>query len=456
MVYVPAAINAETLVVKVDYNKENLVMSTATIFFPENEIIDIVEDSIDNDYLSVFGIDDDKYGLCPYISFYIYHDKSEAMAVAKKVVDIFQEFETLIDEPFKKKYKTKTQVWLGVNDSRLPADLLVEAEDAFKRRKNLWFGATDIKATTATPRWSIAGVVERDPSLNYTTLKMVFRHKWYNQNKATWHQFVDTCVERLQPEQCYSGFEVNSGPLGVMGNYEAETMERTLADYFYGMDIDHHLSNGYHSHESKNGVFLPNELGTGLRTPTWCFMLSPYWLNKLGKTETELRDELDDPRITITAYPYPKNAHNPEGINGLWIQLGELDLHPVAKGKPKLLVMANDLIKPIRCDQLKLTSLDAWDDDPNPRFDHFSGINWMRRFDEDQNWLNHRCPDSPLPPGIYEVKPGQSVPKSGVWSALNEPELAERHLEAGQQVPLKPNVNAEGEPILWRRQLDAE
>ncbi len=64
----------------------------------------------------------------------------------------------------------------------------------------------------------------------------------------------------------------------------------------------------------------------------------------------------------------------------------ELSLYPVEEGIPDLLVRANDLIKPIRCNDLKLTTLDAWDDDPNPRFDIESPPQWIARFDEDSSW----------------------------------------------------------------------
>ncbi|MFH4150896.1 hypothetical protein WAI81_19820, partial [Acinetobacter baumannii] len=76
---------------------------------------------------------------------------------------------------------------------------------------------------------------------------------------------------------------------------------------------------------------------------------------------------------------------NPEKFS-LWIRLGELSLYPVEEGVPDLLVMANELIKPIRCNDLKLTTLDAWDDDPNPRFDIENSPQWIARFDKDSHW----------------------------------------------------------------------
>lgn len=112
------------------------------------------------------------------------------------------------------------------------------------------------------------------------------------------------------------------------------------------------------------------------------FLLSPYWLEKLGLSEEQIREKLNDPRIEITKI---EDSENPN-LYSLWIRLGELSLYPVEEGVPDLLVLANELIKPIRCDNLKLTTLDAWSDDPNPRFDVVSAKQWIARFDKDSTW----------------------------------------------------------------------
>ena len=46
-----------------------------------------------------------------------------------------------------------------------------------------------------------------------------------------------------------------------------------------------------------------------------------------------------------------------------------------------MLVKANRLIRPIRCDELNLNTLNPWDGYPNPRFDYESSLRWMRCFD---------------------------------------------------------------------------
>ncbi len=424
-------------------------MSTSSIFIPQEEILDLVNDTLEDDYLTIFGNGKEDYGICPYVSFYIYHDPDSSLDVANHILNIYDEFSELTDVPFVKIFKNKTEVWIKVGDKGSSIDMRQDALDSLSNEDDFLFGATDRVNISATPMWAIFGSVEEYPYSTYTTVKMIFRHGWYNQNKERWHQFINSCIERLQPEHCYSGFEVSNGPLGVIGNYETETMERVFTDYFYGLDIDHQLFMYHHSHEDRDGYVFPSTLGAGIRTPTWCFMLSPYWLNKLGKTENQVRVELNHPDITITAFPYPKNNHNPEGINGLWIQLGELDLHPVGKGKPELLVKANELIKPIRCDELSLTSLDAWADDPNPRFDVLSGVKWMRRFDKHSDWLYQRVKTSPVPEGIFVAKPGEDVPKGGLWfsPALGNSSSA-RYFEQGQQLPVE-KTSVYGDKVIW-------
>lgn len=301
-------------------------------------------------------------------------------------------------------WKDDTQDWLPADDSRLPSlgELPTWARKGWDEKRSFWIDATDQETETDSARWAFSGRTD-DGIMRYSTLKLTFRHKWYNQNKERWQSFIKECIAQLQPEHCYSGFEVGNGGFNILGAYESDVLDRICADYFFGMDIDHVSKMEYHSYRYHRDDALfepelvedddpsekyvdPTDLGAGLRTPTWCFMLSPYWRAKLGKTEAEIRAELDDPHIEITAVPYTVGPHNPNGEPGLWIRLGELDLHPVENGVPGLLVKANQLIRPIRCDYLKLLTLDPWDDDPNPRFDYESSLRWMRRFDDDSDW----------------------------------------------------------------------
>jgi hypothetical protein len=362
-------------------------MSTADLAFPPDEIEWLIKDSVANDALSTIGPVGRELGLCPYINFYIYHQPEDYLSVADRFITVWDEFQTPMDLPFKKVFKSRTQVWLGAKDKRFPADLHAEASFLDDQGRTFFLMGTDMDSPDDSPRWSYGAFVAAVPQMSYSSLKLVFRHKWYAaQNQQRWQAFVHRCITLLQPEPCYMGYEVGNGGLSVMGAYEGDVLERICADHFYGMDIDHPSDMRFRNHEDEDGYVNPSRLGAGLRPPTWCFMLSPFWLNKLGQTESQVRSTLADPRIRITAFPYPTNAHNPHGASGLWIELGDLDLYPVENGVPELLRKANALIRPIRCDELNLNSLDPWDDDPNPRFDYESSQRWMARFDDASEW----------------------------------------------------------------------
>ena len=62
---------------------------------------------------------------------------------------------------------------------------------------------------------------------------------------------------------------------------------------------------------------------------------------------------LRTPRVEVTVLPYAASEHNPDAENALWVRLGDLNLHPVENGVSDVLVKANQLIRPIRCDELQ-------------------------------------------------------------------------------------------------------
>jgi hypothetical protein len=396
-------------------------MSTAELFLQPEDIEGFVADTLSSDQLTTIGDEDSDIGICPFITFYVYHEEDGFLPVADQMIEIFKIFDSkIIDEPFALIWRDETQDWLKPGDPKLSKDLRGDAVRCIKKNEMFMIGGTDMESTAQSARWSFMASVDPGNGNSYTTLKLTFRHQWYRQNRAKWHTFVEDCLKRLKPEHCYSGFEVGNGDFNIIGSYEADVLERVCADHFYGMDIDHPSKMSFHHlRENEYRCELPNVLGAGLRTPTWSFMLSPHWQGKLGKTEAQIRAELDDPRIVITAIDCPKGRLNPEGRPGLWIRLGELDLHPVDKGVPELLVKANRLIRPIRCDYLKLLTLDPWDDDPNPRFDFESSQRWMRRFDRNSEWpdLDTRLKHTPPEKRTASLRclPGERVPQSGLW-----------------------------------------
>ena len=414
-------------------------MSTAELFLQPEDIEGFVADTLSSDQLTTIGDEDSDIGICPYITFYVYHDEGGFLPLADQMIEVFKTFESsIIDEPFALIWRDETQDWLKPGDPKLSKDLRVDAERCMKKKEIFMVGGTDMESTAQSALWSFMSKVDPGNGNSYTRLKLTFRHKWYRQNRAKWHAFVVDCLTRLKPEHCYSGFEVGNGDFNIIGSYEADVLERVCADYFYGMDIDHPSKMRFHNHLRPDEP-RPNVLGAGIRTPTWSFMLSPHWQDQLGKSEAQIRAELDDPRIVITAIDYPKGRLNPQGKPGLWIRLGELDLYPVDKGVPELLVKANRLIRPIRCDALKLLTLDPWDDDPNPRFDFESSMRWMRRFDANSDWPSAEVRAKTAPPSQPQSGrglPGERVPVSGLWwtPALKGAQ-GQRHFKAGETFP---------------------
>lgn len=443
-------------------------MSTAEQFLNAEEIADFIRESkIAPQWF--YGDEGRELGLCPYVTFYVHHQAEDYMAVAAKFIDIWDRFGRLIDEPFQQIYKSRTQTWLKAGDRRLAGN--PRAEAAFLREENRPFllAGTSKDSPDASPQWSYSAHVTNNHWHCYSTVKLVFSHAWRQENnEARWREFVLDCVRALQPEQCYMGFEVGNGDLGIMGSHESDVLERISTDYFYGLDIDHPTKMGFHANfPDETGIVLPSDLGAGLRPPTWCFMLSPVWQRKLGKTEHQVRAELADPRIKITAVPYPRDTLNPDGANGLWIELGDLALYPVEDGVPELLIKANRLIRPIRCDELKLNTLDPWEGDPNPRFGYESSLRWMRRFDEDSDWPSaevRRQPPPSAPPSaqhsdaaesrnlaVRHAYPDDPCPQTGNWRA---PRLDNRiaHVERGQ--PMPGPANTQSGVVIWYLQTE--
>jgi hypothetical protein len=404
------------------------------------------------------------YGVCPYISFYVLANKDdmptedvEGVAdylpyarerMINKVIDLHHALEKLVDRPYRKMLKNSTEVWFKVGDKRLPTDLRAEGLKAIAKDQSFWLQATDQDNPNSSARWAFDGRVTKSPSLRFTTLKITFRHGWYLENKATWQTFVKMALEVLQPEQCYSGFEMGSGCGGFDGGYEAGVMERLCTEYFYGVDIDHPAKMGYHN---RHGLFKDHvhwsKLDAGLRTPTWCFLLSPYWMERLALTEERLYQAFAGQDVRI------QRIRHMDASMSYWIQLGELDLHPVENGIPAELAAANRLIRPVRCDHLELTSLDPWDDDPNPRFDSISGPRWMARFDEDSQWPSPavRQPEAPPQAPVHQsqslsAQPGQPCPKEGLWFA---PHLKMKEVRMKQGEPMPSEAMGSTGGVTW-------
>ena len=384
-------------------------MSTAELYLDDEEIAEFIRETKEAPQY-FYGDEGQEYGVCPFITFYVYHFDEDFFPLVEKMSQIYRSLNGIIDKPFKKILKSSTETWFSAGDKRLP-DMLEDAKKSYNKGEDFWIQATDRDIPTNSALWAIDGRVQcLSSAMAYTTLKITFRHSWHIQNKDRWENFVQDCLTLLEPEQCYSGFEIGTTGAGAFGAYESDVIERICADYFYGLDIDHPSKMGFQFHRDEDGWVDVTSLGAGLRTPTWCFLLSPIWLDKLRLNEAGVRQALSDPRITIT--PLPRS----DGRTSLWVKLGELSLYPVEDGVPELPVLANELIRPVRCNDLRLITLDPWEGDPNPRFDFQSSPRWIARFDENSQWpsKDKRVIKPPSPPPLRGL-PGETVPQSGIW-----------------------------------------
>ena len=415
-------------------------MSTSDIFLNEDEVFELTRD-IPHDTSIVYGQEDEEFGVSPYINFYIFHENDEIEKVAHKIIDIYEEFEDeIISKTFKRRYRD-TGVWKNSKKWQPTRQQLInEMNESYKKHSVYYISATTSVAPTQSASWAFCAQISDRNTSRYTTVKINFDDAWYQNNKDRWHSFVQKFLLKLKPFQAYSGYEVGNTTDFNVVSPEFETVERIFSDYFYGLDIDH--PNMGHSHNDPDGfIYLPS-LAAGIRTPTWCFLLSAYWIDKLGLTEQQIRAKLNDSRITISRIP---NADK-DLQDSLWIQLGELSLYPVEQGVPQLLMMANELIKPIRCNDLNLTTTDAWDDDPNPRFDIESSPQWLARFDSDSTWPEGKritLPDNPQP--RLTVKAGERCPQSGGWISVSE-ENSRRYFNQGD---IFPHINPDDE-LYWQ------
>ncbi|MDO7208575.1 DUF3396 domain-containing protein [Acinetobacter nosocomialis] len=421
-------------------------MSTSELFLSENEIKSFLSGFGQNsDYM--YGYEGEEFGICPFITFYILNSDDEVLLIADKILSICNVFEEeIIDKPLNLFYRNEDSHWKKIVKKKPnKKDIITDVTKALESDLFYFMGASSADSNLQSAQWAYSAMLSQASAYSY--LKITFSSKWYKNNKNKWEEFVERCLKEFNPIQSYSGYEIGNSTQLSSISPEFETAERIFTDYFYGLDIDHPAAMAFHSHYDEDGFEYLSVLGAGLRTPTWCFLLSPYWIEKLGLSEEQIRLKLNDPRITITKLPDPIN---PEKFS-LWIRLGELSLYPVEEGVPDLLVMANELIKPIRCNDLKLTTLDAWDDDPNPRFDIENSPQWIARFDKDSHWPEGKRVNKihavQLEQNTIKVLGGEICPKTGEWySPAND--MQKRHFNQGEIMP-EIKDNSWGETIWY-------
>ncbi|MDO8067137.1 type VI immunity family protein [Janthinobacterium sp. SUN206] len=239
-----------------------------------------------------------------------------------------------------------------------------------KKKTIFIFNFTDQKKHNSSP--STAGYFWKmrdhmndnsEPSnRDYSFIQFYYRWSWWKDNKNAWRRFVLETMEKLKPDQVYSGFSM-ANPIAFGTRSAVTVWERSLAPRFFGLDIDYPFS-------------MSGSLADGIRPPTWGFLLSDMWREKLNLSRDQIKLSLQHPHIRID-----------ELGAGLWIELGEEPaLYPVEDGVPELPALLNKLLKPIRNDHMALLGFGQWDGDPNERFNDADSLRWMRRFDADSDW----------------------------------------------------------------------
>ncbi|MDD0801482.1 MULTISPECIES: type VI immunity family protein [Acinetobacter] len=414
-------------------------MSTVTPYLTEEEQVEWIEEIKATDKLWVTGDEgEDAYGIGPYVSFYVYHSVEEAPQLITKFIELFNEFNQMKNEEWTHFIHPIKDVFIKAEKAEaLLADLDAICQRQYQKTDSVYFTATvsdDTEISSAV--WSYSMTIAERPYMRYSHLKMNFRYAWYiasQANKEKWHRFVERCIDKLKPRHAYSGFEIAQAASMHLGSYEINSLEKIVAQAFYGVDIDHPDFNGTHDHARIDGYIDYQRLGSGIRTPVWSFLLDPYWITKLEKTVEEIRtyfSRFSD--IKIKEIEYPENQ------TGLWIRLGELSMYPVEDGVPVLPVYANALIKPIRCDELKLVGYAQWDDDPNEHLSYEEGIAWMCRFDEDSSWPEgkrvSKVSNLSLEEEKLKVKGGEPCPQTGYWQTPARPDLRQ-YFEQGDILP---------------------
>lgn len=67
-------------------------MSTAELFLEPHEIEEFIQETKDHPQW-FYGYEGQELGISPYVSFYVYHQPEEYMAVAEKFIAIWERFQ---------------------------------------------------------------------------------------------------------------------------------------------------------------------------------------------------------------------------------------------------------------------------------------------------------------------------------------------------------------------------
>lgn len=338
------------------------------------ELEDFVRETLADDLLYVMGDDEGAAGLCPHITFYMRHAAERPTPLVQDMIALCRAFAALATPFFRLVREDDGRGWRTCRGGRLPARMDAAARRATRQGRSYLLEATDKALGCDSARWAIALHVDRDPS-RFSYLKLTFRQHWYLRNRETWHGFVREAIARLQPEQCYSGFEIGNGGFALPLPRWHRMLERACATRLLGMDIDHPARMAEHGLRHSDGSIHPVGLGSGLRPPTWCFLLSPHWLDRLDRRPQEVAAALAHPEIAIDTIPYASGGDT-SGQVALWIRLGQLDAYP-ADGPPPLLPgLAARLLRP-----LLLSGPELFLSKAGGSLNATEATRWLHRFD---------------------------------------------------------------------------
>ena len=384
------------------------------------------------------GTDEASHGVSPFVSFYFPPSPDNHLEAALLLVDIHEAFEQLAGHPY-----TMAMHEHASRPHRYPErrpDLRQQAREASEHNYFV-FSFTDEQNHASSP--ATAGYFWRgwfkggDRKTAYSSIVFYYRWQWWLDNREAWRRFVLKTIDQLKAHQVYSGFAM-ANPLEFGTRSEVTTWERSLTPAFYGLDIEYAYG-------------MDDELPSGIRPPTWAFLLSDYWRDKLDLSREQVRTALAHPRISVT-----------ELHSGQWIELGEQpQLYPVEHGVPELPVLLNRLLKPIRYDDLGLLGFGQWDGDPNERFTDADSRRWMARFDADSDWPTPASRVNAPPALSTQSAPGtmaacfvagMACPQAGWWFAVDQAD-SRRAFKQGETFPER--LSDCGDTLLlWQRDPD--
>jgi hypothetical protein len=330
----------------------------------------------------------------PFATLYFEYDPREHLAASLALIDIHERFEALSGHAYQIATHPESERPHPYGSKRLPN--LREFAPKKPLQKNFLFKFTDQTNPLSSP--NVAGYFWRSSTWDdknnnaYSYVQLYVRWQWWLDHRAQWRDFLLEAADILKADQVYSGFAM-ANPLDIGARYEVAVWERALATRFYGLDIDVPFS-------------MAMGLQKGIRPPTWGFLLSNRWRDKLGLSREQVRAALDDPQIRIE-----------DRTCGQWIELGKQpSLCPVEQGVPPLQARLNRLLHPIRVKELGLVGFGQWDGDPNERFGMVDTQRWLARFDDDSDWPRPdlRPPAAP-PESRMRCDANQPCPKAGFW-----------------------------------------